>query len=119
MEKVVETKQQTLLTILVSNKAFGEEYAIKGSTLAEMLCTSAREVNNLARDLRREGYRVISSKSCHGGYFITNDIQELEHFYHSHESQAREHKNEMDLTNSLLNQLQKQYHNRGIFYVQR
>lgn len=119
METVVETKQQSLLTILVRNNAFSEEFAIKGAALAEMLCVSAREVNNLARDLRRAGYRVISSKSRYGGYFITNDIKELEHFYNSHESQAREHRNELKITNNLLNQLNKENHRRGIFYVQK
>jgi len=118
MEKVIDSREQMLLTILVANKAFTSKTAIKGKQLAQILNTSPREINNIARELRRAGYRVISSKSSYGGYFLTDDIKELEHFYRSHESQAREHKNEMELDNNLLNELQKINHSRGIFYVQ-
>ena len=91
-----------LLTILARMDAYDEERAVKGSTLAKILSTTPRHINTLARELRQDGYRVISSKSSTGGYYITDDIGELEHFYKSHKSQSDKHLEECNLVNSLI-----------------
>lgn len=111
--------KEEMLTLLVNRNANCEKRAIKGSDIASYLSglrgkkVYVREINNLARDLRKDGYRVISSKSSSGGYFITDNMEELMHFYNSHKSQSKKHLDECQLTNSLMVNLADEEYKKG------
>jgi predicted transcriptional regulator len=111
--------KEEMLTLLVNRNANCEKRAIKGSNIASYLSglrgkkVYVREVNNLARDLRQDGYRVISSKSSNGGYFITNNMEELMHFYNLHKSHSNKHLEECQVVNSLMIGLADEEYEKG------
>lgn len=111
--------KEEMLTLLVNQNANSEERAIKGSNIATYLSAltgkkvNVRKINELAKELRKEGYRVISSKSCNGGYFITDDIEELIHFYNLHKSHSNKHLEECQVVNSLMIGLADEEYEKG------
>lgn len=114
--------KEQMLTLLVHQNADCEKRAIKGSNIASYLSglngkkVSVRTINELAKSLRSDGYRVISSKSCNGGYFITNNMEELMHFYNLHKSHSNKHLDECQLINSLMINLADEKHKQGLYY---
>lgn len=112
--------KEEMLTLLVNQNADCEEKALKGSVIARHLSivfgkkVYTRSINELAKALRKDNYRVISSKSCNGGYFITSNIDELAHFINTHKSHANHHLEECSIGNSLMIDLMDENTKKGI-----
>jgi len=106
---MIPANKNDLLAVLTNNfdkylKATEIVYLLKEQGIA----TSTRDIAEMSKDLRADGYRVVSDKSCNGGYIITDDRDKITHFERMQNSIIESLKMEQQVTWEIINELDRE-----------
>jgi len=109
MNEMVKANKNDLLAILTQNY----EHYLKGREIVSLLAsqgisTSTRDIAEMSKELRADGYRVVSDKSCNGGYILTDDRDKITHFERMQNGIIESLKLEQQVTWEIINKLDKE-----------
>jgi len=104
----MNSKAELILTILVSNKCFGNK-CMKLDKLSILSGINRRDISDIKHILLE--YGVMTSKSCNGGMFICNHEDQYEHYYNQVKSHRDSYQIELDRLDMLYNKLKKNWRN--------
>jgi len=96
-----------ILTVLVSNKCFGSDNAMKLKQLATLTGLNRRTISEHKFELLE--YGVMTSKSRYGGIFICQSVLEFDHYYHLINSHLKAYKLELERLDMLYDKISKNW----------